>query len=370
MIYYKAMLSLIWIVSCISIADALLRPEEFSFMFLVYTAFITNTALVTKKNHIICLLDYVCLHLLCGREETQGTKDSSSWTCWQLRGKTWCSAPCRPCQHWAESMSPCSHTALLGWPGLMKGQEVAVLSGGCPGCPCTARTHRWPAATGSFANHCPSAPKRDLSKLHPVVLLAYFLLDNLEMSLSCLYNMMLWGNISVGNMLGFFTAFLVLFFKVSLQYFPFSGCLLYKLLQKNCFPMWLVTIILPNTVIWTKPSFAVRDYLPWGQRNNMYSSQHTSLGMICILDRNISLSPCSRIASRKVLLVLNYLFCCDKITRLCESWVYGRLANPHLQPAWILLLTYTINSEETSQTLCSPGGWGYAAACMTDGKAA
>lgn len=168
----------------------------------------------------------------------------------------------------------------------------------------------------------------------------------------------------------FLQLFLVLFFKVSLQYFPFSGCLLYKLLQKKCFPMWLVTIILPNTVIWTKPSFAVRDYLPWGQWNNMYSSQHTSLGMICILDRNISLSPCSRIASRKVLLVLNYLLCCDKITRLCGSWVYGRLANPHLQPAWILLLTYTINSEETSQTLCSPGGWGYAAACMTDGKAA
>lgn len=72
------MLSLIWIMSCILTADALLRPgEEFSFMFLVYTAFKTNTALARKKNHIICLLDYVCLDLVCGRQETQGTKDSS-----------------------------------------------------------------------------------------------------------------------------------------------------------------------------------------------------------------------------------------------------------------------------------------------------
>lgn len=73
------MLSLIWIVSCIPTADALLRPgEEFSSMVLVYTAFQTNTALATKKNHIICLLDYACLNLVCRREETQGTKDSSS----------------------------------------------------------------------------------------------------------------------------------------------------------------------------------------------------------------------------------------------------------------------------------------------------
>lgn len=73
------MLSLIWIVSCILIADALLRPGEESFlMVLVYVAFKTNTALATKNNHIICLLDYVCPHLVCGREETQGTKDTGT----------------------------------------------------------------------------------------------------------------------------------------------------------------------------------------------------------------------------------------------------------------------------------------------------
>lgn len=37
-----------------------------------------------KKNYVVCLLDYVCLALVCGREEAQETKDNSFLTCWQL----------------------------------------------------------------------------------------------------------------------------------------------------------------------------------------------------------------------------------------------------------------------------------------------
>lgn len=149
MFYYKAMLSLIWIVSCILIADALLRPgEEFSFMFLVYIAFITNTALATKKNHLICLLDYVCLHLVCGREGAQGTKDSSSCTCWQLRGNTWCSAPCRPCSP-EQSHCPLAATQPC-WGGL------------------SWRDRRWlPAQPGHTRGQQPLAPLLTTAPLLP-----------------------------------------------------------------------------------------------------------------------------------------------------------------------------------------------------------
>ena len=50
-VYYKAMLSLIWIVSCIIIAEALLRPgEEFSFMSLAYMAFKTKHSTAYKEK--------------------------------------------------------------------------------------------------------------------------------------------------------------------------------------------------------------------------------------------------------------------------------------------------------------------------------
>lgn len=120
--------------------------------------------------------------------------------------------------------------------------------------------------------------------------------------------------------------------------------------------MWLLTIILPDTVIWTKPSFAVRDCFPWEQWNNLYSAQYSSMGMICIRDRNISLALCSRIASRKVLLVLNWLTCWDKILQLplCVGAGYMGGQQTHIcnRPGFSCL-TYTINSEETSQTLFS-----------------
>ena len=50
-VYYKAMLSLIRIVSCIIIVDALLRPgEEFSSMSLAYMAFKTEHSTPYKEK--------------------------------------------------------------------------------------------------------------------------------------------------------------------------------------------------------------------------------------------------------------------------------------------------------------------------------
>lgn len=105
-----------------------------------------------------------------------------------------------------------------------------------------------------------------------------------------------------------------------------------------------------------KPAFAVGDYFPWEQWNNLYSAQPTSLGMICIRDRNIPLALCSRIASRKVLLVLNCFICHEKILQLPVSVGAGYMGGwqSHIcsQPGFSCL-TYSINSEETSQTLFS-----------------
>lgn len=52
-VYYKAMLSWIWIVSCIVIVDALLRPEEFSFMSLAYTAFKTEHSTPYEEKYVV-----------------------------------------------------------------------------------------------------------------------------------------------------------------------------------------------------------------------------------------------------------------------------------------------------------------------------
>lgn len=73
--------------------------------------------------------------------------------------------------------------------------------------------------------------------------------------------------------------------------------------------------------------------------------------MICIHDGNISLALCSRIATRKVLLVLNHLICCDKILQLpvpVEAGYIGGWQNHICKQPGFYFLTYTINSEETS----------------------
>lgn len=56
-------------------------------------------------------------------------------------------------KHWAEAEVPLQPPALLGWLGLSEGTATA---------PGAARTHSWPAATGSFAHSCPSPPKRGI----------------------------------------------------------------------------------------------------------------------------------------------------------------------------------------------------------------
>lgn len=138
------------------------------------------------------------------------------------------------------------------------------------------------------------------------------------MSPSCLYKMMLWGKISVGNMLVFVKVFLFLFFKrvcntsLSQAVFCTSFC-------KKLFSCVISDSYPTRHSYLDKPAFAVGDYFPWEQWNNLYSAHPTSLGMICIRDRNIPLALCSRIASRKVLLVLNCFICRDKILQLPVS---------------------------------------------------
>lgn len=108
--------------------------------------------------------------------------------------------------------------------------------------------------------------------------------------------------------------------------------------------------------------FAGRDCFPWEQYNNLYWPQHTSTGKIYVHDRNISLALCSRIASRKVLLVFNWPNRCGKILQLSvcvgAGYIGGwqtRICNwpglSSLSQAESPLLPTPLILKETSQTL-------------------